>query len=197
MWPQGEGALYRAAFYGFDKIVNILLEAHADPNAKEKSKLFTPLHAAAYNGHHTCVYDLLLKKAEVSPRDSNNATPLHQASTAGRTDIIELLLSAGADVDAVGDVGRTSLLCASVGGHTKACELLLEAGSDPHKLDADGRNSVFIAGNVEVLRVLLDKGASAKVRDNCGQTPLHYACRWGASGGLLCAKYIKPELTQR
>lgn len=170
--------------------MTLLLKSGADPNIFEKVTLLTPLHFACRHGHHKCALSLLLSKADASARDYRDYTPLHHASDRNHTEVIELLLSAGAGVSSViRSDGHTSLFFATRSGNVEAVELLIEAGADPNKLDAHGRNALFFVHSVEVLKVLLNRGASAKIRDRHGQTPLHCRGFFGSDAGVLCALY--------
>lgn len=185
----GCNALHRAATSGFDEILKILLKADADPNRRDTMYLLSPLHSAARRGDHKCAQSLLLAKADVSVRDVMLATPLHHASTDGYTEVIELLLSARADVRAQDRHGRTALDLASRNGHAEAVTLLIEAGGDPNSLDEEGKNSLFGVSSLQVIKVLLDRGASAKVIDNDGLSILQRAGFNGYNVGVICALF--------
>lgn len=116
-------------------------------------------------------------------------TPLHFAALENHTDVIEVLLGAGANVDIQDTKLRTPLMVATTGSHIKAIELLIDAGSKPNKTNARGHSALFAASNVEVAKVLIDRGASAKVVDVQGWTLLHNAAFGGYPTGLLCAHF--------
>ncbi|MCE5316126.1 MAG: ankyrin repeat domain-containing protein [Parachlamydia sp.] len=103
-------------------------------------------------------------------------TPLHRYVIAGREDKIALLLSEA--LNASDDRGYTSLEWALSLGHTSIARQLLQAGA---KLDA-GNNSACcqaVVGGVEVLRLVLDAGASVNQKTKDGLIPLFYAAQCG------------------
>ena len=80
----GVTALMAAAARGFNELVNLLLEAGANPNAKEeRSKLgegrLTALHAAAEYGHATACKILLDHGADPNSTSQSSLTPLNYA----------------------------------------------------------------------------------------------------------------------
>jgi amino acid adenylation domain-containing protein len=69
-------ALIEASGHGYTAVVASLLESHVQPNAGKRSRLFTPLHAAAAGGHARTVELLLRSGAWVhttSPGGANAA----------------------------------------------------------------------------------------------------------------------------
>jgi len=88
--------LYMAAFYEMFELVEILLEAGADPNTPDNNRR-TDLHRAVENGHKEVARILLEKGANVNYADIYGNTPLHYAAQHGNEGIIKILSAAGAD----------------------------------------------------------------------------------------------------
>ena len=91
-------------------IVALLLEAGADPNARDQMFGGTLLHWASERGDARIIALLTRAGVDVNARDDHGATPLHSA--AGRSydsSIIGMLVDAGADVHARDRNGRTPL----------------------------------------------------------------------------------------
>ena len=78
----GFTALHLAACFGHSKLVGILLEHGADPNARQGGGL-TPLHAAAQNGDRESVEALLESGADSALADDEGRTPRDLARAAG------------------------------------------------------------------------------------------------------------------
>ena len=93
----GKTPLHWAVEYGFPSLVQPLLEAKADVNAKDNYRK-TPLHLAIGQRSKDTLKLLLAQKAEVNAKDKDGNTPLLWAVARGDKDAVELLLANGADV---------------------------------------------------------------------------------------------------
>ncbi|KAH7015850.1 hypothetical protein EDB80DRAFT_708779 [Ilyonectria destructans] len=133
-------------------------------------------------------HDLLLNRAAHSQH-----TALHEAATANEPDIISALLNFPGGQDLLELRNRdnsTALLVAAWAcwnGASSAVRRLLDAEADLSAKNLSGESAVHVAARHEghmVLtrtdgfRFLLEK-SDLTSQDNCGQTPLHLACRGG------------------
>ncbi|KAB0380791.1 hypothetical protein FD755_008575 [Muntiacus reevesi] len=146
---EGFCALHLAASQGHWKIIQILLEAGADPNAttlEETTPLFlganvncqaldkaTPLFIAAQEGHTECVELLLSSGADpdLYCNEDNWQLPIHAAAQMGHTKILDLLIPL---TDRVCDTepNKVSPVYSAVfGGHEECLEMLLQSGYSP------------------------------------------------------------------
>jgi len=111
-------------------------------------------------------------------------TPLHYAARDGRTEAAKILVAAGADIKQTDPNGITPLLMAITNNHPETAKFLIEKGSDINVVDWYGRtplwaavearnmdvdNSTFKNGVdraplLELIKILLDKGADTNVR---------------------------------
>ena len=92
-------SLHLASASGNVEAVRFLLAApvQADPCAARKNN-FTPLHAAAMQGHATICEILIGAGADVNVQTNPQGyAPLHSAAFAGHVDAIRVLLANGAD----------------------------------------------------------------------------------------------------
>ena len=115
---------------GIMRVVRLLLDAGADPNAARPDGA-TALFFAAGNGHVHIVELLLKMKAEPDAARRDGTTALGLAAQYGYARIAKLLLTYGADPDLLRADGTTPLLFAAYYGHAEVVALLLvRAGAD-------------------------------------------------------------------
>ena len=102
----GSTPLHAAARNGDTDAVTALLNAAADPNARDEDGS-TPLHRAAEEGHTDAVTALLAHDADPNAQDKNRDTPLHLAAEWNQSpEVITALLDAGAAANAQNAHGR-------------------------------------------------------------------------------------------
>jgi ankyrin repeat protein len=109
----GWNPLHIAAKHGYLEIVELLLSAGADPNARTKNEWYTPLHIAAQKENLAIVDKLIVHGATLDNFDGWARTPTHLAIQSGRAEILEKLLKAGANVNAKAnqiDFGRVDVM---------------------------------------------------------------------------------------
>lgn len=111
----------------------------------------TPLLYAARDGRMDIVGMLLDAGANINERDANDITPLLIAITNNHPDVARALIDRGADIKAVDWYGRTALWSAV----------------ETRNMDVDNAtfvNSIDRAPYLDLIQVLLDKGASVNAR---------------------------------
>ncbi len=110
----GMTALALAAESGSLEIVQILLEADANPNQGGST---TPLEAAVVEGHVEVAKALIEASADVNRPVEDSFTPLMTAAATGSIKLVRLLLQAGARPRAKNDLGDTAISLAEAEGH--------------------------------------------------------------------------------
>ena len=190
---------------GLPYFAEILIEAGANYNFKEKSLGKTSLRAAAHFGQTEMVQLLLDKGLDPDVRDDWGWTPLHVAinpetakalidggadihakakdgneaihSLVGENmlDSVKYLLSIGVDVDTHGKNNMTPLHQASIFNHIDGAELLIKNGADIKAVDDNGMTCLHFARSEGMTKYLISKGANINASAKDKTTPLHFA----------------------
>ena len=100
---------------------------------------------ACARGNFDCVELLLNRGANANALDVNNSSPLHKACEANAVNIVVALLDHGADIEQKAKNGLNALLISSQ-----------------------------YLNHIKIARILLKRGANAKVSDSNGKTALHF-----------------------
>jgi uncharacterized protein len=131
---------------------------------------YTPLTAAISGDHLEVALYLIEQGADVSLKDKNGTDPLRWAAIRSgwvmkhqNVRLATLLLDKGAAVDTRDKNGFTPLIWAANRGAVKLVELLIARGVDVNAKTTQkhnaGRTALYMARNIDVVRVLLAAGA--------------------------------------
>lgn len=169
------------------RLVEILLDAGADPNAPPDFDGGTSLHWAASCGRRDLIELLLARGADVHRLDNDGCTPLHKA----RGDTAAALLEAGADPTVRDHEGNTPLhslasflWCAEESERiaiVTPMEAILRAGLDMNDRNNRGLTPLLSAAiempelpqTDEALAILIRLGADINAANTHGDTLLH------------------------
>ena len=83
--------LHKAAIYGHELIVNLLLSHKADVNSRNKIE-GTPLHFASGEGHLASVVALLQAGADPLLPNDDGGLPIHTAATYNHAEVVKILI---------------------------------------------------------------------------------------------------------
>ncbi len=208
-YSRGATALSIAASRGHLAIVRLLLDKDANVNAKDIDHT-TPLMEAAAKGYTKIGQILIEHKADINAKSKINNTALLAASRNGDIELVKYLLSKGAEINVQeSDNGYTSLVSALIGGHLEIAKLLLAYDAQVNTVDKDGRTPLMAATKacfpmfwiwsgirrsfeatethllgLEIVKLLLVKGANVNAIDNKGCTPLMVVGQNGVRGKI-------------
>ena len=164
----GVTALHIAAY----DLVKTRLLLDRGANAKATAKRGdTPLFVAAFRPGNSAVLSLLLSKgADPSTKLLGVFTPLDASAIFGDLAAMRVLLDNGAKA-----ADSSSLARSAAAGHCREClQLALARGASPNGSVA-GRSALQDAagfGNLEMVRMLVEKGADIQAADGRGYTAL-------------------------
>lgn len=158
-----------------------LLDNGANPDGDEQFPDSRPLFLAAHQGATDLVRLLLDYNADLETEDRMGLTALHWASREDRLETVQFLLSRGAEIDKSGLDEATPLYSAVSRGALQMTQLLLEGNADINARDGNfGQTALILAAkysHVDILRVLLARGAEVYLRDYEGISALDWAKR--------------------
>jgi RNA polymerase sigma factor (sigma-70 family) len=174
----GNTALIIAVNSGHDELAALLRESGAPVS----------LHDAAAIGDTARVEALLGKHPEMLDSFSGEGfTALGLAAHFGHLDALRLLIERGGGVNVVSrhPIGVTPLHAALFGRQVEAARILVENGADVNARRGGGPgvpragftplHYAAAYGFTDLIRSLLDRGASRRTRDEAGKTPLDVA----------------------
>ncbi|THX36906.1 hypothetical protein D6D10_06297 [Aureobasidium pullulans] len=147
------------------EVIEMLLAYGAKANACDSGAL-----TAACKGGHIEVAQLLLAQGADVVGRRNRETPIQAACSEGHLELVKLLLANGADHNAAGGSSGSALSNACLSGNTALVNLLLDRGVDPNAMDSLYGSALqrlcatasYI--NLEIVRLLLDRGADVDTR---------------------------------
>ncbi|THD29064.1 Ankyrin 2, partial [Fasciola hepatica] len=175
---KGNTALHIASLAGHIDIVKLLMEYGANVNAQSQNG-FTPLYMAAQENHVEVVNHLLNNGANPALSTEDGFTPLAVALQQGHDRVVAILL----EKDSKGKTRLPALHVAAKKNDVHSATLLLN-NSDVNvdHPSASGFTPLHIAahyGNLNISKLLIERGANVNHNAKNSITPLHVATKWG------------------
>lgn len=179
--------LHLAAYFGINRVVDIILHSRNNPPDLKDIYGRTPLSWVAENGHVPVVEQLIATgQIEIDSEDRCGMRPLIWAAKEGHATVAQLLLDAGAHPNSQNYSHRTSLSYAAENGHIEVTQLLLDRGAETETWNENMQwhmpsplSYAAQHGHIAIVERLLEAGAeiNSKFRDIEGRTPLIWAIR--------------------
>ena len=187
----GQSALFPACEKNYLKIVQLLLQAGANPNLQRYHDGNSALHLACANRFLELAQTLLQFKTNPNIQNTNGVTPLMIATHLSYHDIVELLVKSGARVDLkVYNAKITALMFAVYCNNPAIITTLLKAKANVNIQDYHGWTALFMAsfkGDKETTKLLLLYKADPNLCAKDGRSPLHVASNKDVAELLLRA----------
>ncbi|NWU69425.1 ANR28 phosphatase, partial [Pterocles burchelli] len=202
---QGYNAVHYSAAYGHrlcleliasETPLDVLMETSGTDmlNDSDNRAPISPLHLAAYHGHHQALEVLVQSLLDLDVRNNNGRTPLDLAAFKGHVECVDVLINQGASIlvkDYV--VKRTPIHAAATNGHSECLRLLI-GNAEPQIAvdiqDGNGQTPLMLSvlnGHTDCVYSLLNKGANVDAKDKWGRTALH---RGAVTGHEECVEAL-------
>jgi len=189
------GALHAAAHVGDAAALSAALAQGQRVDARDGHGR-TPLHVAAYGGHHEAMRVLVAAGADPNALERDRYDIVTIAAVANDVPTLKLALELGCSAKNVTSrYDGTALIAAAHLGHAEVVRTLILAGAPLDHVNNLGWTAVIEAivlgdggaRHTETLKALVDAGANLKLADRNGNTPLGLARsrRHGAMVKLL------------
>ncbi|CAI7614169.1 unnamed protein product [Penicillium viridicatum] len=173
--------LYYATWLGLTDTMDLLLQSEKCSIDEQGNFGRTPLSAACQRGRLDAVKKLLDNNAGLKIAGDNGHTPLHTAACSGHAEVVKLLLEKGAKIHNGSDGSKTPLYCACLNGHHQVAQMLLQR--EPELMTTHEEWIPLFAaskcGFLDIVQLLIQKGADIGARGSFRETPLYIACENG------------------
>lgn len=184
-----KSALHIAAKYGFEKLVEVLINKGANTETKDKL-LKSPLHYACEYGHKMIVDLLLNQGADFMDVDCSGRTTVHYAVYSGRIEILDMLAACNIDLITTSDHAKRTPLHHAVFmdysdrdpnfvQYKQMVKRLIDLGANVNSLDCDKRTPLHHAAEANIgwaVDILVKSGAMTHAKDGLARkTPLELA----------------------
>lgn len=179
----GRTALWFAASRRNEQIAELLIDAGAPVDEPDNDGI-TPLLAACERPEFNIINLLIEAGADVNRRGRQRLTPLMRAVAAGADfKTIKAFIDGRADLSAQDDQNRTALFIAASSNNISGDIAALLIAQSP-----DVRDNNFVtplmeacrAWNTNTVKILIDNGADASLKDRNGYNALHYAAAFNS-----------------
>ncbi|XP_059080155.1 serine/threonine-protein phosphatase 6 regulatory ankyrin repeat subunit B-like [Tigriopus californicus] len=182
----GWTSLHYAAMKGYTPLVEFLIKKHNATIDSMTIKKQTPLHLAASAGQESVCALLLELGASLDSTDDYGQKPIHLAAQSNKSEVVKLFLKQRPQLVSV--TTRDGSTCAHIAAIKGSVSVLEELMKFDKAVVISSRNKItdstplHIAtegGHYDVVKMLMDSGASASDENKSGYTPMHIAAKHG------------------
>ncbi|KAM4695629.1 histone-lysine N-methyltransferase EHMT2 isoform 2-T2 [Rhinophrynus dorsalis] len=167
------------------KVLLMLLDNQDSGFLNDQQLKRSPLHAAAQKGSLEMCHVLLQAGANIGSSDKLLRTPLLEAVVNNHLEVVKYLVQAGACVYHQEEDGSTCLHHAAKCGNLDMLSFLLSTGQvNVNAQDNGGWTPIIWAAehkHIDVIRMLLTRGADVTLQDNEKNICLHWASFTGSA----------------
>jgi len=217
---KGRTALVHAATIGKKEVMEVLLDAGADPNvmvnlgdcltsadflatdSKRRSLVAAVAAVHTKGSNAAALVELLLKAGgDANLSEPQGATALHSCASKDNIEAARVLLKYGAVLNKGGyGYNEVPLMVAASKGNDKIIQLFLQHGADPNAEDTEGWTSLMHAGlqgKTSSVQLLIQAGADPNASSKTGRTALASACRKGHVAVVQALLQAGADVNQR
>ncbi|XP_063062573.1 transient receptor potential cation channel subfamily A member 1b [Engraulis encrasicolus] len=187
---QGSTPLHWAVERAAEDSAGLLMDLGADPNLLNAA-LMAPLHLAISKGHNDMVELLLsFSNTDANLQGDLGNTPVMLACSNNNCQALHTLFKYGGKMCVQNKLGHYAIHAVAFAGAKEAMEIILKKGEeaghsiDTHVnfLDKSHCSPLHLAvrgGNIDTIRLCIDKGARVQQQQADKSTALHLACTQG------------------
>jgi len=164
------------------KVLELLKNKGADITAIDKNG-DSALHLACGFSNSIETVNWLIDKAniDIETKGKYQRTPFLKAAYEGQLDILKLLRNKGADITAIDEDGDSALhLACGFSNSIETVNWLIDKANIDIETKGEYQRTPFLCaadnGQLEILKLLRDKGADITAVDEDGDSALHLAC---------------------
>ena len=175
--------LHYACKEGNVNLVRTFIEHKADITAKNNQSNM-PVHIAVKYNRGEVILALITEfGCDTNIADSNGSTLLHYACKAGNVSLVRTLIEHKADITAKNNQGNMPVhIAANYGREEITVALITEFCCDPNIANSNDWTLLHYAckaGNVSLVRTLIEHKADITAKNNQGDIPVHIAANYG------------------
>jgi ankyrin repeat protein len=157
------------------------------PISPEERERISPLHCAVSLGDLDLCKKLCALGADIKATSEHGTTPLDLAVYEGHVEIVKYFIENGADLYAIQSKGYNYIHIAAGKGNIALCSFLMEQGVSIHSITTPPAEEIgltplfyaILAKDLEMIKFLINHGASVNHRTASGETCLLFGLKHG------------------